>query len=299
MATPMRREQFRNTTNLELALRAIFFDTVQFADPLWNVAGVLESGRAAERMQGIGGFGDVPEFNGAINYDAMEQLYRTTFEHKEYALGMAVERKLVDDDEYSVISQRATQMGIAFDRTATKHLASVLNNAFDSTVAGGDGVELCGAHPYSPSNSSTQSNAGTSALTHDAVVSTRIAMMEFEDARGNPLNIMPDTLIVPINLIDTAQVIVNSVQRSGNANNDTNTNAGINVVASHYLTDSNNWFMVDSAMARQHYLWFWRTRPEFTEDPSSDFDLVMKYRGYMRYSFGWDHWAWVYGHAVS
>lgn len=299
MATPMQRGQFENITNLGLALRAAFFDQVQFVDPLWSIAGVVESGRAAERMQSIGGFGDVPEYTGAIEYDSMQQLYRTTFEHKEYALGMAVERKLVDDEEYGIISQRAQQLGLTFDRSATKALAGVLNNSFSSSVAGGDSVELCGAHPYSPANASTQSNAGTSALTHDALVATRIAMMQFEDSRENPLNCMPDTLIVPVGLYDTANVIVNSAQQSGNANNDVNTNAQIRVVTSHYLTDANNWWLVDSRMARMHWLWFWRTRPEFQDDPTSDYNLAMRYRGYMRYSFGWDAWQWVYGHEVT
>lgn len=299
MATPMIRANFENITNLGLALRTVFLDQVQFNDPLWSLAGVFDSNRAAERSQGMGGFGDVPEYTGVINYDAMEQLYRTTFEHRQYALGMAVERQLIDDDEYSVMAGRATNLGLAFDRTATKHLAGILNNAFDSTVAGGDGVELCGDHPYSPSNSSTQSNAGTSALTHDAVVATRKLMMQFEDSQGNPANVMPDTLVVSVDNLDEAQVIAQSALRSDNANNNINSVAGLNVVSSLYLTDSNNWFMVDSQLARQHMQWYWRVRPEFQEDPTSDYNLVMRYRGYMRYSYGWDHWRWIYGHQVT
>lgn len=299
MATPITRNQFDALTNLELALRATFFDQIEFSDPLWGLVNVQDSSRAAERTLGTGGFGDVPEYTGTIEYDSFEELYTATFTHKQYALGMAVERQLIDDDEYGVMATRASRLGLSFDRSATKAMVNTLNNAF-ATVTGPDGVVLCSAsHPYSPTNASVQSNAGSSALTHDAVVSTRIAMMNYEDSQGNPMNIMPDTLVVPINLMDTANVIVGSAQRSGSANNDVNTNAEFNVVTSHYLTDSNNWFMVDSRMARMHWQWYWRVRPEFKADPTSDYNLVMKYRGYMRYSYGWDHWAWVYGHNVS
>lgn len=295
----MIRDQFENITALGLALRTVFNDEIRLNDPLWTLANVQTSGRAAERNQGVGGFGDVPEYNGAIEYDSFELLYRKTYEHKEYALGMEAERKLLDDDEYGVIRQRATKLGIAFDRTVTKHLASIFNNAFDANFTGGDAVALCSdSHPYSPTDASTQDNAGATALSHDAVISTATTMMQYMDSRGNPLNVIPDTIIVPVALLPTARVIVESVQRSGNANNDTNINRGYTILTSHFLTDTTNWFMVDSRLARQYLNFFWRTRPEFQEDPTSDYNLALKYRGYMRYSYGWDHWCWIYGHAV-
>jgi len=299
MGTPMIREQFENITALGLALRATFNDEIRLNDPLWSVANVQTSTRAAERNQGVGSFGDVPEYNGSIEYDSFELLYRTTYEHKEYAQGMAVERKLIDDDEYGVMTQRAAKMGISFDRTVTKHLVSVFNNAFTAAYAGGDAVALCSdSHPYSPTDANTQDNAGSTSLSHDAVISTVTTMMGYKDSRGNPLNVIPDTIIVPVALLPTARVIVESVQRSGNANNDTNINRGYTILWSHFLTDANNWFMVDSRLARQYFKFYWHTRPEFTESPMSDYDLERKYRGYMRYSYGWDHWAWIYGHAV-
>jgi phage major head subunit gpT-like protein len=299
MATPMIREQFENITALGLALRTVFNDEIQLSDPLWALANVQTSSRAAERNQGVGGFGDVPEYNGAIEYDGFELLYRTTYEHKEYALGMEVERKLIDDEEYGVMRQRASKLGLAFDRTVTKHLVSIFNNAFAATPVGGDAVSLCNdSHPYSSTDADTQGNKGTSALSHDAIITTATAMMQFEDSRHNPMNVIPDTLVVPVALVPTARVILESVNRSGNANNDTNINRGYNLVSSHYLTDAESWFLVDSRLARQYLKWFWRVRPEFVEDPTSDYNLAIKYRGYMRYSYGWDHWAWIYGHTV-
>lgn len=299
MSTPMIREQFENLTALGLVLRSVFSDEIRLADPLWSLFNVLTSARGAERNQGMGGFGDVPEYNGSIEYDAFELLYRKTYEHKQYALGMSIERQLLDDEEYGVMRQRASKLGLAFDRTATKHMVSVFNNAFSSAHLGADGVSLCSdSHPYSPTNAAVQDNKGTAALSHDALVSVATAMMAFKDSRGNPLNIMPDTLVVPVALLPTARVIVESVGRSGTANNDANVNAGYNIIASHYLTSSVDWFLVDSRMARQYLNWFWRVRPEFQEDPTGDYQLELKYRGYMRYSYGWDHWCWIYGNDV-
>jgi phage major head subunit gpT-like protein len=297
MGTPMIRDQFENLTALGLSLRTVFNDEIQMTDPLWTLANVQTSTKAAERDQGVGGFGDVPAYNGSIEYDSFELLYRQTYTHAQYALGMAVSRELIDDEEYGVMRQRASKLGLSFDRTATKYLASIFNNAFNAANAGADAVALCSdSHPYSPTDASTQDNAGSSVLSHDAVVSTITTMMGFMDSRGNPMTVIPDTLVVPVALLPTARVIVESIQRSGNANNDANINRGLTILYSHYLTDATNWFMVDSRLAKQYLNWFWRTRPEFQEDPTSDYNLELRYRGYMRFSFGWDHWAWIYGH---
>lgn len=293
-------------TLLEPGLRAAFMLQMdagavggQGVFALYNRA---TSNRSKEETLGVGGLADIPEYDGAIEYDVFDMQYKRTFEHKEYARGIAVERKLIDDDQYNVIVTRTRQLAMAFDRTRRKSAANTFNNAFASSTNTGDGVALCAAnHPTSKQRGGTQSNRGTTALSYDAVVDTRVLMMNFKDDRGQIVNVNPDTLIVPLNLEATAWTIVNSMQRPGTANNDANFNRAIgwNVVVDRYLTDSNNWFMVDSAMARMHLWWFDRVPVEFSVDPSSDFDLVARFRGYMRYSYGADNWRWIYGHEVT
>jgi hypothetical protein len=177
----------------------------------------------------------------------------------------------------------------------------VFNNAFSSTYTGGDGVELCGAHPYSPSNATTQSNAGSTALSYDSVIATRKLMKSFVDDKGNKIPINPDTILVPLELEDTAWTAVESMSKPGTANNDGNfvRSRGFNVITWDYLNDANNWFMMDSRLMGLFANWFDLEPMEFAADPSSDYNLVAKYRGYMRYSYGWSDWRWVYGHEVA
>ena len=66
-----------------------------------------------------------------------------------------------------------------------------------------------------------------------------------------------------------------------------------------YLSDTNNWFMIDSMLAKMYLNWYDRVPMEFAMDPTSDFSLEARFRGYMRYSYGWDDWRWIYGHNVS
>ena len=290
---------------LEPGLRSIFFNQVSAlaasakAPLLFNF---MSSNKAYEYALGAGGLGDWKEYKGAIEYDDSDQGYKTTFTHTEFARGFKVERKLVDDDLYNIISARPAGLALAAMRKREKDAAAIFNNAFASGM-GADSQYLCdGSHPYSPANTtSTQNNAGTSALSKDAIIATRQAMREFVDDRGELMVIQPDTLLVPPELEDEAYVLVNTQQAPGGANNDLNyvSAMGLRVIVWDYLTDANNWFLIDSGLAKQHLKWFDRVPLEFALDPTSEFRLEARYRGYMRYSLGWSDYKWIYGHLVS
>ena len=289
---------------LEPGLRQIFDITRDgmaaqaVAPQLFNVS---TSSKAQEHDLGEGGFGDWNEYKGTINYDDDDEGWKTTYTHAEFVKGFAVERKLVDDDLYNIINRKPRKLAISAERTKEKAAASVFNNAFSSSYAGGDAVELCGAHPYSPVNASTQANNGTSALTYDNVIATRKLMRAYTDDRAELVSVMPDTILVPPELENTAWEILESTNKPDTANNNGNyvRSNGFRLIVWDYLTDANNWFMIDSGLASLYLNWFDRVPLEFTADPTSDYNLVAKYRGYMRYSYGWSDWRWVYGHAVA
>src|SRR4030067_3630185 len=118
---------------LEPGLRAIFVEQQQALaaeSKLPLLFNVIPSGKAEEHFLGAGGLADYNEYKGAIEYDDFDQLYKTTLTHKEYVKGFKVERKLVDDDQYGLITPRPRQLAIAAMRTKEKHAASVFHNAF-------------------------------------------------------------------------------------------------------------------------------------------------------------------------
>jgi hypothetical protein len=279
------------------------------ASPLMSLLGVQSSQSSVEYSQGVGTFGLVPEYNSAdaegapaaIQYDSFNPLYEATFTHKEYAKGVAIERKLIDDNRTGQIIRKAQILGHAFGTTRAVHCSGILNNAF-ATVTGPDNVYLCSAsHPTSAADSTAINNLGTSALSYPSLVATLIAGADLNDDRGYPMPSVYDVLYVPTALQAKAYEIISAIGKPGTADNDANFLAtkGIRVVVDPYLTDANNWFMIDSAQARLHALWFDRVNPEISLSPDSDYTLVAKYRGYMRYSFGWDDFRWIYGHSVS
>lgn len=292
--------------------------TIGFADRpaslIPSVFGVRGSERAYEQFIGTGVLSskgwqfDGPNGLGRVRYDDRNKGYASTFTHREFASGFVVERKLVDDNQSGQAFDDASALGDAAFRTRERSGASVLNNAFTSTTnedgystLGPDAVVLCSAsHPYSSDQSgSVQSNTGTSALSDANVSATRVAMMKFTDDRGDIMDVMPDTLIVPPELEDTALKVTKSLLEPTSANNAVNPQAGrFGTLVWHYLTDANNWFMTESSRQKRSLLWFDRIGLEFARE--QDFDtLQARFRAYMRYSYGWRDWAWIYGHNVT
>ncbi len=291
---------------LSPGLRAVFFVAEQALAAeskipmLFNEIGSTKSN---EQFLGAGGMSDWETYKGTIEYDDFDQLYKTTLTHEEYVKGFKVERRLVDDDLYNVINVRPKALALSATRSREKNAASVFNNAFSGSYTGGDSVALCSdSHPLAPTHSGdTVDNAGSTAMGYQAIVDTRELMRAYTDDRSELIPIMPDTLLVPPELDEEAFAIFQTMNKVDTAD------AHANFVGSFlkqfivwdYLTDANNWFLIDSAMAKLHLLWITRIAIEFEMDPTSDFRLEARFRGYERYSYGWSDWRWIYGHSVS
>lgn len=272
------------------------------------------SQRAFEEHIGIGVMSADWEFEktGRVPYDDVNNGFLKRWTHKEFAKGFVVTRKMVDDNLFPAILDRATNLGDAAFRHREKSAATVFANAFSSVtdqttldgfgfpIGGPDNVALCStAHPYNEADSSTQSNEGTLALTKDNVGTTRQLHMALTDDRGDILGIMPDTIIIPPELEDTAIEIGMSMLDPDTANNAVNPQAGrFRYLVWHYLEDANAWFMVDSARMMQDLIWYERIPLEYGAE--GDFDtLQAKFRAYMRYSRGWRDYRWIYGQNPS
>lgn len=257
---------------------------------------VQASTKAKETDLRIGGFQDPVVFDGKIRYVEAEADYEVEYVPEELALGFQVTRAMADDNQYSGIFGQAEEQGISFARKRRKDAASVFNNAFAAGTTGYDGVSLCNdSHPRSQAvPGTTVDNSLALALNSTNLESAIVAMQDFGDDLGEEITIMPDVLVVPRALRKTGLELVGSMQTPDSANNAINVHEGMGLIVDPYLTDTNAWFVVDSTMARRYLRWFDRIPPEFAS--AGDFDtLIRKYRGYMRYSYGWSDWRWVIG----
>lgn len=266
------------------------------------------SQRAFEEHLGVGVLGSDGwnfEATGRVEYDQVNKGFLKRFTHAEFAKGVMVQRKLIDDNLTSIAFDNARGLGDSAFRKREKGAASVLNNAFTAIGNGPDGmpnagpdaVALCSAsHPRSQLDTSVQSNAGVLPLTAANLGTTRILHQKLTDDRGDLMDVMPDEGLIPPELEDTAITINRSTQDPNSANNAVNPQAGrFRWTTWHYLTDPTNWFVFDGSRRRRSLLWYDRIPLEFARE--GDFDTFQnKWRGYMRYSYGWRDWTFVYGH---
>ena len=108
---------------------------------------------------------------------------------------------------------------------------------------------------------------------------------------------MPQTLIIPSELVFEAERILKTPHRVGTADNDINAlyqmgkfPGGIKV--NHYLTDANAWFIRTNVMDGMKY--FSRKAMSFGIDNDFDTDNA-KFKAQERYSFGWTDPRALYG----
>jgi len=261
---------------------------------------VEKSNKAQEFSLGAGSLGLMEEWDKSgrqVAYEDFSKGFKATYTHKKYSKGMQIERELIEDDLYSEVKKRTRALAQSVYYTRQYYAASVFNNAFNSAVVGPDGVALCSAsHPLSPGSSKVWSNAGTLPLTADNVEATRTAMMAWTDDKGNILGVNPDTLIVPPALRKAALVIADSDKEPDTAENNVNIWKGtVNVIEFPFLTDSNAWFLCDSARMKNFLNWFDRRIATLEQDKENFDTEVSKYKVACRFSFGWDDASFIYG----
>jgi hypothetical protein len=178
------------------------------------------------------------------------------------------------DDQYSIINKRPQQLALVARRSREKHGASVFNNAFNTSIfAGGDTLALCASAHTAIGTATTQANRGTTSLSATAIEAARLAMQAFKDETDNLVDVVPDTLLIPVNLEETAWQINKSERVLGSNFNDPNFQRGkYKVVVWPRLSDSNNWFLIDSRYMKMFLKWFDRIPVEFNKD--KDFDTL-------------------------
>lgn len=291
-------ENFTQLTDLDPVLTEIFYQHYnQIAPKRASIFGVRSSSKAKETDLRIDSFSDPTPFNGTVEYETPDRDYEVEFTHTQFTKGFMIERALMDDMQYENIFSQASNMGTAFARKQEKDAASVFNNAFTASAPylGYDSVALCSdSHPRSRTDATTVDNNLALALNAANLETAITTMQAFKDDQGEEISIMPDTLLVPRALRKTALELVGSPLTPESANNAVNVHSGMNLVVWDFLTDTNAWFVLDSAMAKRYLKWYDRVPVEFAAEDSFD-TLVRKYRGYMRYSYGWSDFRWVIG----
>jgi len=263
------------------------------------------SERSFEEETKLSGFSAAPVKNEgtAISYDNAQEAWTTRYNHETIALGFSITEEAIEDNLYDSLSGRYTK-GLARAMAYTKQVkgASTLNNGFNSSYVGGDGVALFStAHPLV--NGGTNSNTPTTQadLNETSLESAVIQIAGWTDERGLLIAAKPKKLIVPPSLQFVATRLLDTKLRVGTNNNDINAienNGSIpeGYTINHFLTDVNAWFLTtDVPNGLKHFV-----RTPLQNSMDGDFDTGnVRYKARERYSFGWSDPLGVWGSSGS
>ena len=292
------------------ALRSAFGDVLEpgfreiFDDSFKEVAMVgpkvfheNSSDKQDEKDSAITGFGLLQLTGEAevVDYEDPVQMYDKTYTHLKYTKGFKISRELYEDDQYNVMKKKPAALGRAARRTVENEASQVLNRAFNSSYVGGDSEELCSTSHDRADGGTAQSNASATGITlTEANLETGVLASRNQlDDKGMKIDIMPNLLLVPINLNKTSHLIVDSPLRQGTADNDANVyKSQFQIIDWLYLTSTTAWFLIDKSAHELNF--FWRIRPEFKQDTTFDTDLAL-FKVRTRFSLGWSDWRGVWG----
>ena len=286
---------------LEPGLNALFgLEYKNYADEWSEIFETETSDRAFEEEVMLAGFSNAavkPEGQG-VTFDDAQETFTARYTNETIALAFAITEEAIEDNLYDRLASRYTK-ALARSMASTKNIkgAAVLNNAFDSNFAGGDGKELCATDH--PTLAGTVSNELTTAaeLNETSLEQSLIDIAAFTDERGLKIAAQGTKLVIPSALQFTADRLMNSAGRVGTADNDINAIRNMGMIpqgytVNHYLTSAKKFFiMTDVPNGLKHF-----NRSPIKTSMEGDFDTGnVRYKARERYVFGFSDPRGIFG----
>lgn len=233
-----------------------------------------------------------------IQYDQAQQGFVDRYTHVQYGLGFIITKEMVEDDQYDIIGQKkATALAFSARQTKENICWNLFNRAFNATFTFGDGVSLVNtAHPNQAGGTWSNQIAVAADLSESALEQAVIDIGKYTNDRGLRIQVMPEKLVVPIELMFEADKIMDTQYEVGTNNNTVNlvrSKFPGGVVVSHYLqVGAGQWFITTNVP--DGFKVFERRADTFSYDDDFDTDNA-KYKFTTRYSVGCTDKRSVYG----
>ena len=286
---------------LEPGLNALFgLEYKSYANEHAEIFDTESSDRAFEEEVMLSGFANAavkPEGQG-VQFDDAQETFTARYTNETIALAFAITEEAIEDNLYDRLASRYTK-ALARSMANTKQVkaAAVLNNGFNASFAGGDGVELCSA--VHPTLAGTFANelATPAELNETSLEQSLIDIAAFTDERGLKIAAQGVKLVIPSALQFTAERLMKSAGRVGTADNDINAIASMGMVpqgyvVNHYLTSAKKFFIkTDVPNGLKHFV-----RSPIKTSMEGDFDTGnVRYKARERYVFGFSDPRGVFG----
>jgi len=301
MAAPMRSTDFRSI--VEPILNECFDGVYDQRADEWSRVFTEQEGipRNYHEEPVLYGFGAAPQLPDGtpVSYQQGGVLFLKRYVYSVYGLAFALTKVLVEDGDHIRIGQvYARHFAQSLIETNETLSANVLNNASTGgATAGGDGVALIStSHPIV---SGTFSNrlATDANLSQTSLEQMLIQIRQAVDNNGKKIRLVPRQLVVAPGNVFQAEVLLKSVLRAGNANNDINPVKSIGLLDEgaaviSRLTSATAWWVQTDAPEGMKLL----MRRKLEKTMEGDFETdSMRYKATERYDVGFTDPRAMYG----
>jgi len=286
---------------LEPGLNALFgLEYKNYENEHEQIYTMETSDRAFEEEVMESGFGEAPVKNegAGVAYDQAQEVYTARYTHETIALAFSLTEEAVEDNLYDRLSARYTK-ALARSMAQTKQIkaAAVLNGAFTTSI-GGDGKPLCATDHPTLGGPDLRNELSTPAdLSETSLEQALIDIAAFTDERGLKIAVQGLKLIIPKELMFTADRILKSTLRASTADNAINAIRNMGMVpqgytVNHFLTDPDAFFIrTDAPNGMKGF-----TRVAIKTGFEGDFDTGnVRYKARERYSFGFSDPRGIFG----
>ena len=286
---------------LEPGLNALFgLEYKQYGEQWTEIFDTESSDRAFEEEVMLAGFANaaVKAEGQGVQFDQAQETFTARYTNETIALAFAITEEAIEDNLYDRLASRYTK-ALARSMASTKNIkgAAVLNNAFDSNFAGGDGKELCATdHPIVAGT--VRNELSTAAdLNETSLEQSLIDIAAMTDERGLKIAARGMKMIVPSELQFQAERLMKSQGRTGTADNDINAIVSMGMVpqgyrVNNFLTDPNAYFFITDVPNGMKYF----ERTPIRTAMEGDFDTGnVRYKARERYRFGVSDYRGIFG----
>jgi len=282
------------------ALSVVFKD--EYTRPVDNswlqLCTEMNSTKASEKYGFLGANPSMREFKDERQPSGFQE-NAFTIANKKYESTISINKDAIDDDQYGQIALQVRRLAETVRSYKEECAYTVFTNG-DSSAYGlcYDGNEYFDtAHKEGTYYTTNQSNLGTDVLSQTSLSAARTKMMGFRDDRGNKLRIVPDTLIVPPELEDTAIQLTMSatVDASGNIN----VNKGrYKILVTPFFPDTDSWILARTSRTMRPLIYQNREDAVFQALEGESETGFMRdewmYGVKTRFAFGYGDWRNAY-----
>ncbi len=295
-----------NVTNLFITLKTTFNNAFAAAPSNWDkIAMKVPSTSGQNDYAWLSKFPKMRAWIGEKTTKALEA-FKYVIINGDFEATVSVDRNDIEDDNLGIYGPQAQMAGESAKQLPDEIIFGVVNGAMTTKCY--DGQYFFDVdHPVRQTDGTiaSVSNKGTAPLSvasqaaaNASLGAADTAMMQFTDDEGRPLNVIPDTLLVPPALKMTANALMTTDRLEDGKPNPYK--GAYTVVVDARLTSKTAWFLLDTKKPVKPFIYQERKAPVFVQqiDPQADgvFNRrELKFGAEARAAGGYGFWQLAFG----